>query len=315
MKPKLIYIVSPRYSGSTLLSFLFACHPDVATIGERKKFYTKAIRGPVPGDTENANQCSCGQPFLECEYWQDLKNELASRLDESKWNRDFPQFKAFKNKKLNYFFCRWLESSIARNRRPFWIPGYDRVRKMAETNGELIRIVLEKEGKATFVDSSKPIRQAIMLSLLDEFELTIVNLLRDPRAQISSALKYNPWTLEKATQNLLDECRLNKRIFQTFPPKKIDLAYETLCRNPELVMNRVFDFCGMTKDVEFNIRGETRHIMGNAGTRLGTDLKIVERKDWQNRLSESQVAFIGNECQELFQDLDQFDRSFEDTAK
>ena len=32
----LVYILSPSYSGSTLLTFLLNTHPEIATIGELK---------------------------------------------------------------------------------------------------------------------------------------------------------------------------------------------------------------------------------------------------------------------------------------
>ena len=47
----LIYIMSPSFSGSTLLTFLMGAHPSVATVGE--------LKATSLGDIDEYD-CSCG---------------------------------------------------------------------------------------------------------------------------------------------------------------------------------------------------------------------------------------------------------------
>ena len=53
-----LYVASPSYSGSTLLTMLLAEHPEVATIGEMK------------GGQEDLSsyRCSCGALFAACPF-------------------------------------------------------------------------------------------------------------------------------------------------------------------------------------------------------------------------------------------------------
>lgn len=71
-KNKLIYIVSSRYSGTTLLSAILGAHPDISTIAERKKFYVKSLRPSGKGRLDY----SCGKLYSECEYWNSLSASL-----------------------------------------------------------------------------------------------------------------------------------------------------------------------------------------------------------------------------------------------
>ena len=69
-KRDLIYILSPSYSGSTLLTMLLAEHQRIATIGE--------LKATSMGDLKYY-QCSCGLPILECDFWKALIVEMSRR--------------------------------------------------------------------------------------------------------------------------------------------------------------------------------------------------------------------------------------------
>ena len=62
----LVYIASPSYSGSTLLTFLLNAHRDVATMGELKW-------GPIDLETYC---CSCGELLTACPFWQDVARRV-----------------------------------------------------------------------------------------------------------------------------------------------------------------------------------------------------------------------------------------------
>ena len=77
-----VYIASPSYSGSTLLTFLLAAHPEVASIGE--------LKASAMGDAD-AYTCSCGAPIRRCPFWRRVCDELARRgldfdLDDFQWD-------------------------------------------------------------------------------------------------------------------------------------------------------------------------------------------------------------------------------------
>ena len=65
--PLVIYIISDKRSGSTLLDYLLSCHPDVTPLGELRLLFGHyhKIRA---GARWNWN-CSCGQPVASCGFW------------------------------------------------------------------------------------------------------------------------------------------------------------------------------------------------------------------------------------------------------
>ena len=93
-KTSFIYILSQRYSGSTLLSFLLGTHPQIATIGERRKFFVHSYAN----FGEKALDCSCGKSFPECEHWNTIKASLMDRFGTLRGGINPTEFKFSENK-------------------------------------------------------------------------------------------------------------------------------------------------------------------------------------------------------------------------
>lgn len=160
-------------------------------------------------------------------------------------------------------------------------------------NQLLVEEILAMEGKSVFLDSSKIMKHALFLSQIEAFDFYVIWLSRDPRAQVSSALKYNKWSIEEAALRWKKEMKENEYVLEKAKLNYIQLPYEALCRDPEAEMVRILQFTGLdpTK-FSLNFREQTQHIMGNASMRLGKDDKIVERKDWKDRLTPTQIQTI-----------------------
>lgn len=171
------------------------------------------------------------------------------------------------------------------------------LKKQSQQFGQLNQILVEEilklENKKVFLDSSKIMRHALYLSLIEKFDFYIIWLSRDPRAQVSSALKYNKWSVEEAAQRWKKEMIDNEKTLKRANLKYFTLSYEALCREPEKEMKEILTFTGLNPDAfSLDFREQTQHIMGNASMRLGKDDKIVERKDWKDRLTADQMTII-----------------------
>ncbi len=289
MPVKYLYILSQRYSGSTLLSFLLATHPEISTIGERRKFYVKSIR--PSGNT--GLQCSCGAYFKDCAFWNGIKEKVLSRVDPATLTTNATEFQLFPNKykdKLAQEILRraWL------NNWPFSKKLFRSRRTLLEQfNRELVRAILEMEGNKVFLDSSKNIQQAFHLSQIEAFDLHIIWLSRDPRAQVASSLKYNSWTIAEATRRWKSEMEENQKMLERMGVRYTRLTYEALCRDPQVEMKKLFEFAGLpAEDFSLNFRNYDQHIMGNYNMRLGKDTKIEERRDWLKKLKPEEIALI-----------------------
>lgn len=289
MPIKYLYILSQRYSGSTLLSFLLATHPEISTIGERRKFYVKSIR--PEGNT--GLQCSCGAYFKDCAFWNAVKEKILSRVDPRSLETNATEFQLFQNKYLDKMAQELLRRAHLGNW-PFSERIFSRRRALlAEFNLELVRAILEMENKAVFLDASKNVQQAFHLSQIKDFDLHIIWLSRDPRAQVASSLKYNYWTIEEATRRWRSEMLENQIMLGRMGVKYTQLTYEALCRDPRKTMEKLLDFAGLpTNAFSLNFRDYEQHIMGNYNMRLGKDTEIKERRDWQHKLKPEEIALI-----------------------
>lgn len=288
-KPKLIYIVSSRYSGTTLLSAILGAHPDISTIGERKKFYIKSLR---PGG-KGRFDCSCGKLYSECEYWTAIRDEVIAKIPDSYLRTDVTQFRLYQNNLLNKTGRRITKNLIANNRSIGFTPFAGRIREMCEVNKHIVNSTLQLDDNEVFVDSSKPIHHALYLSLIEDFDFYVVYMIRDPRAQAASGMKYHKWSPEKAAHTWLREHSGIRKVFNTWNVKKYEMTYGRFCREPMLHLKEILDFAGVDKSqASLDFRSTSKHFSGNKRMLKAKTTEITERKDWLEQLSAQEIKTI-----------------------
>ncbi len=291
-KIKYIYVLSQRYSGSTLLSFLLGTHPDVSTIGERRKFYNKSLRVNA-ADQNIAQYCSCGKLFKDCPYFNTIKERVLARIDPETLNVNTTEFNIFNNKYLNRIAYEIIQFSALRNPKSNHLPFQKQIDTLKDFNRILTEEILALDGSHAFLDTSKIINHALFLSLEEAFNFYVIWLVRDPRAQVNSAIKYNDWSIEKATEAWKKEMVQNEKVLQKKKINFIKIRYEDLCRATTDELQKIGEFTGLeASQFSLDFRQPTQHIIGNASMRLGKDQKITERKEWQEQLSTAQIAMI-----------------------
>ncbi len=283
-----LYIVSPRYSGSTLLCYLLATHPDIATIGERRHFYFKRIHPTA----SNAMHCSCGALFTECPFWNDVQTRFLADVGERPLGPNFTGFRFFRNDRLNAFAHELTEKQVVQARpvRPF----RRQLDRVCSANAALIRAVLTAGQGTVFLDASKPLRHAIFFSSMPSVEVRVINLVRDMRGQVYSALKYKrAWDSHTAAQHWQATMARHAQVFAHWDVPRYDLRYEDLCADPDGVVRELWAFAGLTPmDQPPNFRDVPQHIMGNGPMRLGTTKEIVDRQRWREVLTPHQLEAI-----------------------
>lgn len=286
---KYVYILSQRYSGSTLLSFLLATHPEVSTIGERRKFYNKVIRAEH-FQHHKAKHCSCGQLFRDCSYLNEIKDAVLKEVNQKDLQTNATEFKLYGNKYLNRLAYEIHCRSIKLGFSPFakTVAGHQKV------NSILADKILAKDQTSVFLDSSKVINHALFLSQIKDFDFCVIWLVRDPRAQVASAMKHQKWSAEIASKYWVREMVNNERILKSFNIANTKLSYSKLCADTEKEMQRVLSFVGVNPNLfSLNFREQEHHIMGNY-MRLQKDQTIRERTEWQDILSEREIKVIEN---------------------
>lgn len=273
----LVYILSPSYSGSTLLTFLLGSHPCISTVGELKA----TARGDI-----DIYKCSCGAVISKCSFWKTLTDELARR-DVSFSIEDFRTHFALGHRPLANRLLRsayrggWFES--ARRLGLSIFPKCHReLQDILHRNRSVIEAVIAIQGGEIFLDGSK---DAVRLKLLIDSKLwnvKVLQLIRNGRGSTSSYMRIHKLSFRAACwqwRRSQEEC---DRLIADLPDQQcLPVRYEDLCLDPTSTLDRIFEFLGIDPSlVSLNYLSVEHHILGHA-MRLRDNGQISLNEKWK----------------------------------
>ena len=176
---ELTYIIAASHSGSTLLSMLLGSHPQIATIGEMK------LSLQAMGDIDRY-RCSCGELIQECDFWQKVKEGMATRG----FDFDLCNARTDYRTTQSRYACRllgplvrrqFLEScrDLALNLSPLWRKQLPEIHRR---NSAFISTIKEITGTKVVIDSSKIGLRLKYLLKNPDLNVKVIRLIRDGRA-------------------------------------------------------------------------------------------------------------------------------------
>ena len=281
----MVYIASPSYSGSTLLTFLLNAHPSIATIGELKW-------GTIDLETY---QCSCGVLLRECPFWNALQTRVQARGFPFDLNRPETDFR-FPSHRLTDRVAR------ARNRGKVFetlrdaaiavLPASRRQwTSIAAINRCVIEAVLDMQGGALFVDASKdPVRLRHLLNT-GEYDIRVIQLVRDGRGVVNSTINNRGIPAEQTAADWAGTHEQIERLGRQLDADRyLTIRYEDLCTDLTATCRGIFSFLGMDpNDVADDHRAVSHHILGNS-MRLRDSCEIRLDEKWRATLSQRDQA-------------------------
>jgi hypothetical protein len=284
----LIYIASPSFSGSTLLTFLLNAHPAIATIGELKW-----------GEIDlQSYRCSCGALLVDCSFWKQVEARMHARGLPFDLKRPATDFRC----RERPFFDRVLRARIrgrtferARDISISVLSAARRALPLARTvNRALIEIILELQRGKAFLDGSKdPVRLRHLFKTGD-YNIRVIQIIRDGRAVTYSAVKNKTRTVRSAAlewmRTHIEIGRLSQRLG---PDRLFSVRYEDLCADPGSTIGRICDFLNLPSDVAVpDYRCAEHHILGNR-MRLEPSADIRLDTKWRSALSAEDLRNFG----------------------
>jgi len=276
--------MSPSYSGSTLLTYLLATHPEISTIGE--------LKATSMGDIDSYT-CSCGSLLKECQFWSHLQESMQAKNAPL----DFHHFGT--NFKSESKLCNKLLRSSVRGRL------FEYLRKAAfallpvcggerlsilDMNRHMIEAICVLQGGSVFLDGSKdPVRLQFMHQS-GLWNIKVINLIRDGRGVTNSYMRHSEAGMDVAAMEWLHSMNEIQNMETYLQPEQImHVTYEHLCREPDTVLADIYEFIGVDKSlVNVDYQSTSHHILGNA-MRLSSTREIRLDEKWKKNLGAEEL--------------------------
>lgn len=161
MAVKVIFVGGSGRSGSTLVDRIIGQLPGYVSTGELRTVW-------LAGLGEN-RLCGCGQPFLDCPFWQRVGEEAFGGWSNVDANEAEAALASFS----------YLDA--LRRLRPGSSPAPARENDLTRLMERLYAGIAAAADGATIVDSSKGPRYALILSSVPAIDLRAIHLVRDSR--------------------------------------------------------------------------------------------------------------------------------------
>jgi len=290
---QLTYIMSPSYSGSTLLTLLLADHPDIATVGE--------LKASAMGDI-STYYCSCGELLTACPFWDKVQQMMLGQGKKMSFDNFNTHFQDSRNPLPNRLFRAALRGPLFETARKIGFLLSSSARKTKQKiiiqNQALIEIICTLQQAETFLDDSKdPIRLKFLLEA-GLWDIRVINLIRDGRGGTNSYMRHQQTNMAEAAREWLhtqQECDRMAAILGS--NRCLTVHYENLCLEPARVLAAIYDFLGLPQKTN-PISSRIKHILGNQ-MRLGSLQDIRLDKKWKQILTADDLQTFADIAGEL----------------
>jgi hypothetical protein len=249
------------------------------------------------------NLCACGQRFSTCEFWGKV-GEIAF----GGWDRiSGTRMQALKARADR---TRFIPAVLS----PFAIPYVGTsIRQYGEVVTRVLRAAVEVSGAPVVVDTSKHVSTALLLRQMDDVDVRILHLVRDPRGVAYSWTKNVGRPEVHSTEEQMDRLhpgRIGLRwlwfnwAFSNMGRLGVQVQtvrYEDFASNPELILNQIFSFAELEPMAaqiigEGAIELEEGHsVSGNPRRLVRGPVEIRRDDSWRSGLPRRMagvVAFI-----------------------
>lgn len=291
----LAYIISPSYSGSTLLTFLLAAHPRIGTMGE--------LQAQARGDVDQY-YCSCGELSHQCAFWQRVGQELARKgvlFDIADFGT---HFRCASSKFADRMIRAAVRGSTFEMLRKVGLKVLPVARrqfqKILDKNRAIIDTVLKLQQADVFLDGSKdPVR---LKYLWDSgyWNVKAIFLIRDGRGAANSYMKHYGVDMKTAATEWKGCNEEAENVLRGLHKSQwIKVRYEELCKDTEKTLGQLFEFLGLdpSKRIQ-NFRSVENHIFGN-DMRMDTTSQIRLDEQWRSVLKDEELGVFDCEAGEM----------------
>lgn len=279
---RVLFVGGAGRSGTTIVSTILGQAPGVFAAGELRYAWERGF--------DQDHRCGCGRPFSECPVW--------TRVVEDAFGDDGPPDPVAVHEDLLHRL-RILRIPIGLARSLVGRPLVPYHRHDAAIH-RLYRAVADLPGVDVVVDSSKSPLYARLLTRLPDVELTMLTVVRDPRAGAWSWRRLKPTgdRDDGATMQRLEIWRSAlvwsvwyALLGRWFPagPEHLVLRYEDFVERPEESIRTVLDRLGRSAGPEFTAEGTVRlepthTVAGNPNRHSSGPVRLAIDDEWRTAM-------------------------------
>ncbi|MFC7486357.1 sulfotransferase [Knoellia sp. CPCC 206453] len=279
---RVLYVGGAGRSGTTIVSTILGQSPGVFAAGELRYAWERGF--------DQDHRCGCGEQFSRCPVW--------TRVVDRAFGVDGPPdpvavhedlLRRLRTMRIPLGLVR---SAVGRSFVPY--------HRHDATIHRLYAAVAELDGVDVIVDSSKSPVYALLLSRLPDVELTMLTVVRDPRAGAHSWRRTKPTgdRDDGATMERLEIWRsaLVWTVWYTllghwFPAgdRHLVMRYEDFVAQPETSIQRVLDRLGRMRGPEFGADGTVRlepthTVAGNPNRHSSGLVRLALDDEWRTSM-------------------------------
>jgi hypothetical protein len=287
---KVLFIAGAGRSGSTLLEMILGQVAEVVSIGELRYIWER-------GFVEN-RRCGCGRPFSGCEFWSPVVTDaLGSPARVDPREMIDVQGRATRIRQLP----RILSGADA--------PTADRKEPYLRAMESLYRTIRDRTASHVVVDSSKLPTFGHLVDQLDGVDLSILHLIRDPRATAHSWLRTRelpdrPGVMMQRMSPAKSASlwslwnRTTERLWAKRRDRYLRIRYEDLVADPEPIVRRILSFAqeeprALPFVSPHEVRLEPTHSVAGNPSRFRTgQIEIRADEEWRTALSASDRRLV-----------------------
>lgn len=287
-----------------MLTMLMNVHPSISTIGELKATSMEPIEDYM---------CSCGEQIHACHFWKDVQSDLEKKysldLNLGQFGTHFNAKEYIKGKILSAQLRGKLFEATRREFILRWTNLTSAYKRILDKNVKLVETICDLQGGEVFLDGSKDPNRLRFMHDSDQWDIYVIKLVRDGRAQSNSARNKSEENTDYigAVGEWKKTIKQMNRVCDYFPQSKVlSIKYEDLCANPNDVMNGIWNYVGLN-DIEQDwsnvvIDSRNQHIIGN-NMRKKESIKIRLDTKWIDSVSKQELDYFDSKAGQLNRDL------------
>jgi len=299
---KIVSVVCPGHSGSTLLDMTLGTLPNVASCGELLYIPWKIFKENRP-EKYVTTYCGCGEKMSVCPYWLPVLKSVANKvhIDIYKHPEKF-------NISINhsFFYGKSLRHNVLRKAMEkssrfihiqkiidLLYPFYS---QSIENNWKLFDAMAEIHGEKVIVDSSKDIYRYLFLKKYRKHSSKLIILIRDVYGVASSI--HNIPQLTDALVSARAKAWLryyNDRVYHVLKhldkSEYIVIRYEDLANDFERTRKKLALFLDISEDLSdiTYLYPSQMHIVAGNPVRSKEKMSVQYDERWKKRLTAEQI--------------------------